>query len=109
MILLLMLNSIIIICFIISLIIIYFPLSIYELMSYSSSYDYLKDLENKYNDNKIKEIILFLSESVIYKTQGNITFDFNNNSITIKVSGNTYVFDIDKDISKYLPMVLLAE
>ncbi|AAC97827.1 hypothetical protein MseVgp049 [Melanoplus sanguinipes entomopoxvirus] len=99
---------IIIVAFVISLIIIYFPLSIYELVSKSYTYDPSNDINQKYNDNKLKIITLFMSNNTIYKAQGNITFDVIKNTITFKFSGNTYTFDIINDIDKYIAMYILA-
>lgn len=79
MILLWVINIIIITCFVISLVIIYFPLSIYELVSLSSTYNVINYLHTSFNDNRFRQIMLFLSKNVIYKTQGNITWDINSN------------------------------
>ncbi|CCU55995.1 unknown similar to AMEV071 [Choristoneura rosaceana entomopoxvirus 'L'] len=101
-------NIIIIVCFIISLILLYYPLNIYELMSFSTNYDPIINVTNKFNNNTLKQIYIFASKNVIYKKQGIITYDLLNNKITIRTNGETRTFDINTDQNKYIPMILLA-
>ncbi|BAO49585.1 hypothetical protein [Alphaentomopoxvirus acuprea] len=104
----LILNTIIGLFFLASLILIYFPLSIYELMSYTTTFDPIKEINIRYNDTNMKSLILFLSQNSINKQQGIIMLDLNTNNISFRVSGNTYNFDIDKDLSTYIPTYILA-
>ncbi|CCU56287.1 unknown similar to AMEV071 [Mythimna separata entomopoxvirus 'L'] len=101
-------NIIIFICFIASLLLLYYPLNIYELMSLSSAYDPITTVSNEFNSNTLKQIYIFLSTNIIYKKQGIISYDLLNDTINIRVNGNSYIFNINTDQNKYIPMILLA-
>ncbi|AAG02777.1 hypothetical protein AMV071 [Betaentomopoxvirus amoorei] len=101
-------NIIITICFIVSLVLLYYPLNIYELMSFTTIYDPIIAVNNNFNNNKLRQIYVFLSKNVIYKRQGIITYDLLNDTITIRVRGNSYIFNINSDQSKFIPMIILA-
>jgi len=88
------------------ILLLYYPINIYELLSYSYIYDTSKVVNSKFSDpNRV--IHLFLSENNIFKTNGSMVVDIDKNSISFNVKGNKYTFDLDKDINKYLPMILL--
>ncbi|CCU55385.1 unknown similar to AMEV071 [Adoxophyes honmai entomopoxvirus 'L'] len=101
-------NIIIFACFVVSLLLLYYPLNIYELMSLTTAYDPIINVSKQFNTNNLKLIYIFLSSNIIYKKQGLINYDLLNNTITIKLNGNSYIFNINTDKNKYIPMILLA-
>lgn len=101
------LNILYIIFCIILFIIVLYPLNIYELLSYSKSFDIYDILDKEYNTNLQKKIFLILRNDIIQKQTGIYKYDFLNNSFNIMLHDQKYSFSLN-DLDKIIPVIKLS-
>lgn len=96
----------IIICICLFIIVLY-PLNIYELISYSKSFDIYDILNKKYNTHLQKRLFLSLRNNLIQKQSGIYNYDFYNNTFNIKLYRQTYTFSLN-EVEKIIPVIKLS-
>jgi len=101
------LNILYIIICIILLIIVLYPLNIYELISYSKVFDIMDILNGKFNDNIRKKIIIIIQNNLIKQQIGFYNFDFENNKFKVVLNNIDYILNIN-EINKIVPIIKLS-
>lgn len=101
------LNIIYILICVFLFIIVLYPLNIYELINYSKTFDIHDIVNNKYNTNIRKRLILILRNDLIQQQAGIYNYNFLNNTFDITLYTQKYSFSLN-ELEKIIPIIKLS-